>query len=68
MRTAAAVQGIAKAKENCVYKGRMPNGERNEAILAMLDKGASCNDVCKATGASRSSLSCPTKRHQGPAS
>lgn len=50
-------QGIAKAKQEGKYRGRPKNTERNKAILEMLDKGASWSAVCKATGASRSTLS-----------
>ncbi|UQN69689.1 recombinase family protein [Burkholderia multivorans] len=51
-------QGIEKAKATPgKYKGRPADTERNTAILAMLDRGASWSEVCKATGASRSTLS-----------
>jgi DNA invertase Pin-like site-specific DNA recombinase len=56
-RRRRAAQGIGKARENGVYKGRKPDEQRNRAILAMLDKGMSWNTVISATGASRSTLS-----------
>jgi DNA invertase Pin-like site-specific DNA recombinase len=56
-RRRRAAQGIAKARESGVYKGRKPDEKRNRAILSMLDKGASWNTVISATGASRSTLS-----------
>ena len=56
-RRRRTAQGIAAAKEAGKYKGRQENLERNAAILTMLEMGASWSDVCKATGASRSTLS-----------
>jgi DNA invertase Pin-like site-specific DNA recombinase len=49
-------QGIAKAKEAGKYAGRPADADRNKNILAMLAKGVSWSEVCKATGASRSTL------------
>lgn len=50
------VQGIAKAKTAGLYRGRKPNTDRHELIRSMLAKGLSWAEVCKATGASRSTL------------
>lgn len=50
-------QGIAKAKEQGLYKGRPENKSRNEAILKMLENGQSWNSIIQATGCSRSTLS-----------
>ncbi|MBX8814326.1 recombinase family protein [Ochrobactrum sp. MR34] len=50
-------QGIAKAKEQGLYKGRPENKSRNEAILKMLESGQSWNSIIQATGCSRSTLS-----------
>lgn len=56
-RRRRAAQGIQKAKAEGKYKGRPEDVERNASILAMLKLGASWSEVCKATGASRSTLS-----------
>lgn len=50
-------QGIAKAKEQGLYKGRPANIARNEAIIGMLQSGQSWNSIIQATGCSRSTLS-----------
>lgn len=50
-------QGIAKAKTAGLYKGRQEDAERHALIRSMLDRGMSWSEVCKATGASRSTLS-----------
>lgn len=50
-------QGIAKAKERGLYKGRPENKSRNEAIVKMLESGQSWNSIIHATGCSRSTLS-----------
>lgn len=50
-------QGIAKAKEQRLYRGRPENKLRNEAILMMLEIGQSWNSIIQATGCSRSTLS-----------
>ncbi len=50
-------QGIAKAKEQGLYKGRPEKKSRNEAILKMLESGQSWNSIIQATGCSRSTLS-----------
>lgn len=61
-RRRRTAQGIAKAKQiEGKYRGRPENTERNAAILAMLKRGATWSEVCKATGASRSTLSRLTK-------
>lgn len=49
-------QGIAKAKGEGRYKGRPADGERHALILELLDKGLSWSQVCKTTGASRSTV------------
>lgn len=60
-RRRRTAQGIAKAKlktgKDKVYRGRPEDVERNTSILALLNAGASWSAVCKATGASRSTLS-----------
>lgn len=60
-RRRRTAQGIAKAKlktgDEKVYRGRPEDVERNTNILALLNAGASWSAVCKATGASRSTLS-----------
>lgn len=50
-------QGIAKAKEEGLYRGRPEDTERNAAIRKMLDSGMSWNSIVAATGCSRSTLS-----------
>ena len=49
-------QGIKRAKEDGLYKGRKPDTERNAAIADMLNLGMSWSQVCQVTGASRSTL------------
>lgn len=49
-------QGIERAKEDGLYRGRKPNTERNAAIAEMLNNGMSWSAICQATGASRSTL------------
>jgi DNA invertase Pin-like site-specific DNA recombinase len=51
------MQGIAKAKDAGLYKGRPANDARNAAILKMLAGGQSWNSIVAATGCSRSTLS-----------
>lgn len=56
-RRRRTTQGIVKAKAiKGKYSGRPVDQERHQTILALLDKGVSWSDVCKATGASRSTL------------
>lgn len=50
-------QGIAKAKDLGLYKGRPGIKSRNEAIMKMLEIGQSWNSIIQATGCSRSTLS-----------
>lgn len=50
-------RGIAKAKQQGLYKGRPANQARNEAIIQMLKNGQSRNSIIQATGCSRSTLS-----------
>lgn len=49
-------QGIERAKVDGKYRGRPEDVERNTSMLAMLKLGASWSEVCRATGASRSTL------------
>ncbi len=57
-RRRRTAQGIAKAKTvEGKYKGRPEDVARNTNILTLLNGGASWSSVCKATGASRSTLS-----------
>ena len=57
-RRRRTAQGIAKAKKvEGKYKGRPEDVARNTNILTLLNGGASWSSVCKATGASRSTLS-----------
>ena len=49
-------QGIAKAQQEGLYKGRRADPKRHAAIAEMLDKGMSWTKVCEATGASRSTI------------
>lgn len=49
-------QGIERAKAEGKYRGRPEDVERNASMLAMLKLGASWSEVCRATGASRSTL------------
>jgi len=55
-------QGITKAKSDGKYKGRPEDTERNAAIIALLKKGQSWNNIVLATGCSRSTLSRLAKR------
>lgn len=50
-------QGIAKLKAEGGYKGRKEDAERNTAIMRMLSRGDSWNQIIAATGCSRSTLS-----------
>ncbi len=49
-------QGIAKAKQEGLYKGRKADEDRHRVIGELLDKGLSWSKVCELTGASRSTL------------
>lgn len=51
------IQGIAKAKNAGLYKGRPANNSRNAAIMKMLASGQSWNSIIAATGCSRSTIS-----------
>jgi DNA invertase Pin-like site-specific DNA recombinase len=55
-------QGIEKAKVSGRYKGRPEDTERNEAIMRMLTRKMSWNDIVAATGCSRSTLLRLSKR------
>lgn len=50
-------QGIAKLKAEGGYKGRKEDTGRNAAIMRMLSRGDSWNQIVAATGCSRSTLS-----------
>ncbi len=56
------VQGIEKARATGRYKGRPEDTERNAAIIRMLEKKTSWNDIVSATGCSRSTLLRLSKR------
>lgn len=49
-------QGIQKAKDAGLYRGRKADTDRHSVIANMLDKGMSWSEVCTATGASRSTI------------
>lgn len=49
-------QGIAKAQQAGLYRGRRADTERHAAIADMLDRGMSWSAICAATGASRSTV------------
>lgn len=49
-------QGIERAKEAGLYRGRKADADRHAIIASMLDKGHSWSEVCKATKASRSTI------------
>lgn len=49
-------EGVAKAQAAGAYRGRKADTERHAVIASMLDKGMSWSEVCKATGASRSTV------------
>jgi DNA invertase Pin-like site-specific DNA recombinase len=55
-------QGIAKLKAEGGYKGRKEDTKRNDAIMSMLRRGDSWNQIIAATGCSRSTLSRLTQR------
>lgn len=55
-------QGIAKAKEQGLYRGRREDVEKNKAIMQMLRSGQSWNTIIGATKCSRSTLSRLSKR------
>lgn len=49
-------EGIQKARTAGLYRGRKVNEERHSNILALLDAGKSWSEVCRLTGASRSTV------------
>lgn len=49
-------QGIAKAQQAGLYRGRRADTDRHAAIADMLDRGMSWSAICAATGASRSTV------------
>lgn len=55
-------QGITKAKQEGLYRGRPEDTERNNAIMKMLKGGQSWASIVAATGASRSTLARLAKR------
>lgn len=55
-------EGIVKAKNEGVYRGRPEDTERNAAIVQMLSAGQSWTTIQRATGCSRSTLSRLSKR------
>jgi DNA invertase Pin-like site-specific DNA recombinase len=55
-------QGIAKARAAGLYRGRREDTERSAAILQMLKKGQSWNDIVTATGCSSCTLRKVAKR------
>lgn len=55
-------QGIAKAKEGGLYKGKREDIRRNKAMADMLAKGLSYSQVQAATGASRATVAKIAKR------
>jgi DNA invertase Pin-like site-specific DNA recombinase len=59
-------QGIDRAKAEGKYRGRPEDVERNASMLAMLKLGASWSEVCRATGASRSTLARIVKNAELP--
>lgn len=50
-------EGIKKAKEDGLYRGRREDTERNGAIVEMMRRGMKWSEIQKATGCSRSTLS-----------
>lgn len=50
------LEGIAKAKAQGKYRGRPVDQKKHEQILALLQDGHSWSEVCKETGASRSTV------------
>ena len=60
-------QGIEKAKERGVYRGRPADQKRNDAIKEMLRSGQSWTSIMQGTGCSRSTLARLAKeRDAGP--
>lgn len=53
---ARQLEGIARAKSQGRYKGRPIDQGKHQRIRALLDEGFSWSDVCKKTGASRSTI------------
>lgn len=49
-------QGIAKAQQAGLYRGRRADLGRHAVIAEMLDKGMTWTSICIATGASRSTI------------
>lgn len=50
------LEGIAQAKAKGKYRGRPVDLEKHRRIQTLLDKGHSWSEVCKQTGASRSTV------------
>jgi DNA invertase Pin-like site-specific DNA recombinase len=55
-------EGIAKAKKAGAYRGRKEDVGRNEAIVALLQRGISWSTVMKSTGAARGTVAKLAKR------
>lgn len=55
-------QGIAKAKDRGVYRGRPEDTERLDQIGSLLNEGKSWNTVMRLTGASRATVAKSAKR------
>jgi DNA invertase Pin-like site-specific DNA recombinase len=60
------VEGIAKAKMDGKYKGRMANPKRNENIAALLTAGKSYSDIVNILGCSRTTISKVRKSKHKP--
>lgn len=58
------VQGIAAAKADGRYKGRVEDTKRNTSIATMLERGMSYTQVQDATGASRATVAKIAKRNR----
>lgn len=56
------MQGMQKAKEKGLYRGRREDAERNASIMKMLENGQSWNSIMAATKCSRVTLSRLSKR------
>jgi DNA invertase Pin-like site-specific DNA recombinase len=61
-RRRRAQQGIEKARAGGRYKGRPEDTDRNQSIIAMLDKGLSWNQIVAGAGCSRSTLARLSRR------
>ena len=66
-RRRRVAQGIVKAKAAGKYRGKPADTQRNADLLAMLNRGMSWSEVCRTTGASRSTLARLVKQAAEPA-